>query len=173
VKHYSDGYSRAQISLHWAIAILVLAVLFTHEDFLTAQATLLQGGHLTAGQVALRALHLWGGAIVLPLALWRTVVRLRDGGPAPPPREPRVLRVAASTTHLLLYVLIFVLPVSGVLVYYGVLPGVSGAIHRFGEPALFILVLAHVGASLVHHFYWKTDVLLRMLKPRQSASSGR
>ena len=170
MKHYSDGYSRTQVLLHWTIATLVLAVLFTHEDFLTDQAALLHGMPLTPGQVALREIHLWGGAIVFPLAVWRLVIRQSVGVPAPPQREPPALRMAAAGTHLLLYLLIFVLPLSGVLIYYHVLPSVSGAVHRFGEPALFILALAHTGASLVHHFYWKTDVLRRMLKPVKSTS---
>jgi cytochrome b561 len=164
VELYGDGYSRAQIALHWIIAGLVLAVLFTHEEFLAAQAAQLHGSPVSVGQGIVRELHLWGGAVVFPLAVWRTVIRVRVGVPAPPRHEPRALRAAASFTHLLLYILIFALPVSGVLVYYGVLPSVSGAIHHFGEPVLFLIVLAHVGASLIHHFYWKTDVLRRMLK---------
>jgi cytochrome b561 len=81
--------------------------------------------------------------------------------------------VAASITHALLYVLIFLLPLSGMLVYYSVLPRVSGTVHYVGEPALFVLVLTHAMASLLHHFYWKTNVLRRMLKPTTIAAANR
>ena len=161
---HSDGYSRAQIALHWIIAALILAILFTHEEFLAIQAAQLRSGPVSVGQSVVRGLHLWGGAVVFPLAVWRTVIRVRLGVPAPPRHELRAFRSAASCTHLLFYILIFVLPVSGVLVYFCVLPSASGAIHHFGEPVLILLALAHVGASLMHHFYWKTDVLRRMLK---------
>lgn len=37
------GYSRAQILLHWSIALLVLGVFFTPEGFLAAQEALRHG----------------------------------------------------------------------------------------------------------------------------------
>jgi cytochrome b561 len=158
------GYSRTQIRLHWTIAILVLAVFVTHEAFLAAQDALRHGHTLSASQTALNELHLWGGALVLPLSVWRLVVRLRAGAPEQPAREPRIFRTCAAVAHLLLYGLIFLLPVSGILSYYGLLPTVSSIVHNAGEPALFILVVLHVAASLMHHFVWKTDVLRRMLR---------
>jgi cytochrome b561 len=168
---HSDGYSRAQVIFHWTIAAIVLAVLVTHEDFLAAQPAVLHGSPLTTGQEIIREFHLWGGAIVLPLALWRLLVRFRIGVPPPPNRTSRTLRVAASVTHTLLYTLILLMPVSGGLVYYGILPRMSGALHQFGEPALFVLVTVHTLAALMHHFYWRTDVLRRMFKPTSSAST--
>jgi cytochrome b561 len=150
---------------------MVLAVLFTHEEFLAAQSALLHGSTLSTGEEILREFHLWGGAMVFPLALWRLVIRFRLGVPAPPQRMSRTFRVAAAATHTLLYVLILLMPVSGVLVYYRILPLLSAAFHQFGEPALFVLVLVHTIAALMHHFFWKTDVLRRMLKSTTSAST--
>jgi cytochrome b561 len=170
VTRHSGRYSRSQIILHWTIAILVLAVLFTHEEFLAAQSAVLHGSPVTTGEEILREFHLWGGALVCPLALWRLVIRFRIGVPAPPQRTSRTLRVVASATHTLLYALILLMPVSGVLVYYRVLPLVSGALHQFGEPALFVLVTVHTIAALMHHFFWKTDVLRRMLQSTTSTS---
>jgi cytochrome b561 len=167
---HSGGYSRAQIILHWTIAAIVLAVLFTHEEFLAIQSAMLRGSPVTTGQVLLRGFHLWGGALVFPLAVCRLIMRLRLGVPAPPRRMSRALRAASSVTHTLLYVLIFLMPVSGVLVHYRILPLVSGALHQFGEPALIVLVNVHTIAALMHHFYWKTDVLRRMLKSRASTT---
>src|SRR6267154_788296 len=78
---HSHGYSRAQVIFHWTIATIVLAVLVTHEDFLATQSAVLHGNPLRTGQEIIRELHLWGGAMVLPLALWRLLVRFRIGVP--------------------------------------------------------------------------------------------
>jgi len=165
---HSAGYSRTQIILHWTTAAIVLAVLFTHEEFLAIQSAMRGGSPVTTGQAILRGFHLWGGAMVFPLAVWRLIIRLRIGVPAPPQRMSRALRAASSVTHTLLYALILLMPVSGVLVYYRILPLVSGALHQFGEPALIVLVNVHTIAALLHQFYWKTDVLRRMLKSKTS-----
>jgi cytochrome b561 len=72
---------------------------------------------------------------------------------------------------MVLYGLIFLLPISGILSYYAVLPMVSTFVHEVGEPALFILVVVHAGATLMHHFVWKTDVLRRMLNSTNSSQN--
>jgi cytochrome b561 len=169
----NPGYSRTQILLHWTIAILVLAVFFTHEAFLAAQDALRHGRALSASQTAINELHIWGGILVLPLSVWRLIVRLRTGIPEQPAREPRTFRACAAVAHLLLYGLTFLLPVSGILSYYALFPTVSSLVHRAGEPALFILVVLHVAASLMHHFVWKTDVPARMLRASTPPSKSR
>jgi cytochrome b561 len=159
-------YTRTQVVLHWTIAVLLIGLILTHEEYLAAREALGHSLPLTVGQTAINGLHIWGGSLVLPLALWRLFSRVRYGVPAPPAREPRTLRAFASAVHVLLYVLIFAMPISGVSSYFNIFPRLSTAVHIAGKAALLVLVLVHMTGALVHHFIWKTDVLRRMMGSR-------
>ena len=97
---------------------------------------------------------------------------------------PRLMQFAAHAGHLLLYVLMIAIPLSGWLmssakgfqtVYFGVLPipdlldknkeigDLLALVHK-SLNLLFVAVLAgHIGAALKHHFIDKDDILTRML----------
>jgi len=128
--------------------------------------------------------------VLLAVAL-RLAWRLGHQPPALPPNMPSLERRAASAAHVLLYGLLFGLPLIGwalvsvsVLaiptVLYGVVPWphlpflstlpdkapVEAAFklaHAYGAYALIALVAGHAAAALRHHFIVRDDVLLRML----------
>jgi cytochrome b561 len=156
-------YTRTQVVLHWTIAALLIALILTHEEFLAAREALRLSIPLTGAQAAITNLHVWGGFLVLPLAIWRLFSRVRYGVPAPRPRESPALRAFASVVHALLYVLMFAMPISGAFSYFNILQRASTAVHIAGKVALVILVLVHTAGALVHEFIWKTGVLRRMM----------
>jgi cytochrome b561 len=97
---------------------------------------------------------------------------------------PKIMQFAAHAGHLLIYVLMIAIPLSGWLmssakgfqtVYFGVLPipdlleknkelgDLLALVHK-SLNLLFVAVLAgHIGAALKHHFIDKDDILNRML----------
>ena len=108
---------------------------------------------------------------------------------------PAWQRQAAAATHVLLYVLMFAVPLSGWLmssakgfqtVWFGVLPlpdlleknkelgDLLQQIHILLNFCLAGLVFAHAGAAIKHHFSDRDDVLARMLpflgKPRSGVN---
>ena len=97
---------------------------------------------------------------------------------------PAWQRQAAAATHVLLYVLMFAVPLSGWLmssakgfqtVWFGVLPlpdllnkdkelgDLLQQIHMLLNFGMAGLVVAHLGAAFKHHFLDRNDVLTRML----------
>jgi polyisoprenoid-binding protein YceI len=97
---------------------------------------------------------------------------------------PAWQRMAAEATHVLLYLLMFAVPLSGWLmssakgfqtVWFGVLPlpdlldknkelgDLLKEVHEALNFGMAGLVLAHAGAALKHHFIDRDDVLARML----------
>jgi cytochrome b561 len=95
-----------------------------------------------------------------------------------------VAAVGRPGHHLLLYVLMLAIPLSGWLmssakgfqtVWFGVLPlpdllakdkalgDLAATLHMSLNLLLVALLVTHVGASLKHHFIDKDDVLLRIL----------
>ncbi|MBU6502019.1 MAG: cytochrome b [Burkholderiaceae bacterium] len=135
-------------------------------------------------QLRLYSYHKWIGVTVFALLVPRIAWRVRHG-PSLPVAMPAWERAAASAVHLLLYLLMAAIPVSGWLmssalgvstVYLGVwpLPDLLGrnealglvlqALHHILNDALLALVALHVAAALKHHFVDRDDILVRMFR---------
>ena len=72
------GYSLAQIVLHWGIVLLLMMSYLSHDAIKAAWFAIHQGRD-AYGNTA--AIHVWGGVVILILALLRLVLRLRRGAP--------------------------------------------------------------------------------------------
>lgn len=157
----SAGYSRLQLILHWAVAALILFQLLVHEGMEMAWDGRMEGGEAGGNPLP----HIIVGSAILILAAMRVVVRLRHGAPPHPQGQPAILGTIANIVHGLIYVLLFALPISGLVAWFG---GVEGAAAAHAGPlrfALIALVLLHIGGALVQQFVLKSGVLMRMLKP--------
>lgn len=153
------GYSRTQIALHWGAAILIVLQFVLHEPIADAWRIMERGGQVAFDPIV--SLHVFGGIAVLALAVWRLVLRSSRGVPPPPEAEPARLKVAAHLTHLSLYVLLILMPITGIFAWFG---GVEAAaeVHEALRIALLALVALHVAAALWHQFWLKDGLMLRM-----------
>lgn len=174
-------YAAGSVRLHWVLAALMLAGFFLGQ-YMT-------GLRLSPTKLQLFSYHKWLGVTVFLLAIVRAGWRLTHATPAPV-AMPRWQHVLAEATHRLLYVLMFAIPLTGWLmssakgyqtVYLGLLPipdllaknveqgDLLAGVHGNLNLLLAVLVLAHAGAALKHHFIDRDGVLRRMvpfLSPR-------
>ena len=126
-----------------------------------------RGGTVDPSDETFAYLHIIAGCLVLVFAVWRVALRLTYGAPSAPTSEPAIFRLLASLAHVAIYALIFILPVSGLVAWiFGV--GGAASAHVIAKTVLLPLIFLHVAGALVHHFFWKTDVLRRMLVPALS-----
>ena len=160
------GYSGAQIALHWTIAVLVVAQIVLHDGMVAAYAAGRGVGPATESDLFLADLHVAFGIAVFALALLRVALRVRRGAPPPPQDEHPALRMAARATHIALYALILGMPVTGGLAWFGGIEAMAD-LHGAGKAAILVLVGLHVLGALYQHFYLRTDVLRRMLRPER------
>ena len=180
----ADRYTTVAITLHWVMALGVLA--------LAALGLVMVHGHLGLGRrFALYQLHKSIGVTILVAALLRLAWRHAHRPPSLPTHMPQLERLSAHAGHWLLYFYLIALPLTGWALVsasvlnipthlYGVIPwphlrvlsslhekapveALLKSIHRYGAWALLVLVAGHAGAALRHHFVQKDDVLLRML----------
>lgn len=171
----SSSYTRTAIALHWLAAALILA------NFLLGpwMADL----PISPQNLRLYAWHKWIGITVFLVVVARLAWRYRHS-PPPPVAMPDWQRRAARVTHVLLYALMLVIPLSGWLyssatgvqvVYLGLVPlpdvvakdkalaAILKAVHVTLNYSLLALVFLHVGAALEHHRVDRDGVLARML----------
>lgn len=161
------GYSTAQVALHWSVVVLVVFQFVANSGMAQAWRAL-RGGTEPAGDVLLMAnLHAAAGILILLLALARVYLKVTRGTPKPPANEPRILQIVAEATHGLLYLLLFLVPLSGAAAWFGGAEQAAAG-HVVLKTALMLVVLVHVAGALFQHFVRRTDVLMRMLRPQRS-----
>ncbi len=169
--------------LHWSVAALIFALI--------ALGWLARLSPLSPEKITLFYWHKSLGMLVLALVLVRLGWRAGNRPPPLPQDLPRWEAPLARATHVLLYLVILAMPISGWLlnsaagipfkVFWTIpLPAIAPVSarleHGFELAHLIIfwvlaaLLVGHVGAALRHHFLLHNRVLLRML-PRLSRRS--
>lgn len=172
----TGGYPASSKWLHWAVAACVLAIVPVG----IAMSRIGEGPL----QDSLFNLHKSLGALILLLMILRLINRLVVGAPAPEPAIARWQKTASSAVHGLLYVLLFVMSISGYVAHsaYGAkipffglleLPTIIGkneplseklfAVHAYTGLLVGLIVIVHIGAALQHHLIHRDNVLRRML----------
>jgi len=157
-----SAYSVPQRLLHWLVALLVFFNLLFPDGMNAWRHLVHRGQTPSPGDIASANIHAYAGIAVLLLAIVRLAVRFSSDAPEKPNGQPAFLHHIAHVTHVLLYVLIFAMPVSGIAAYY---LGVDTAGSVYGglmKMLLWIVVVLHIFGALVQHFYFRSDVLRRM-----------
>lgn len=191
-----DRYTKVAIMLHWLIAIVIL-FLFALGWYMNelprgsgkvTDIDLFDLGiytyHLTEAATPRTFyfnLHKSIGFTVLLLVALRLYWRLMHRPPALPASMKRWEKVVAHGTHHLLYLMMVLMPLTGLLTTlyskYGlhwfsvpVLPGLDNPgwrdffvdAHGFSASILIVLIGLHIAAALKHQFIDKDNTLKRM-----------
>ncbi|HRP67663.1 MAG TPA: cytochrome b [Thauera sp.] len=169
-------YTATAKLLHWLMAVLIPASM--------ALGMYVEGLPFSPEKLKLISWHKWAGVTLFTLAVLRLGWRLRHPPPPLPASMSPTLRFAAHAGHLMLYVLMLAIPLTGWLmssakgvptVWFGVLPipdllakdealgTLLQATHKYLNWLLAATLAGHVAAALKHHFIDRDDILRRML----------
>ncbi len=172
----AGGWGSVTRAFHWGMLLLLIGIV--------SVGYYMTGLPLGAAKLQIYALHKSIGLTLLALVILRALWRLSEQRPALPPMPIWQVRVAIGT-HLLLYGLLFLMPLSGWLYnsasgfplqWFHVLnlPALARAdphlkvlarsLHEIGAGALIGVVALHMRAALKHHFI-DNDVTLRRMAP--------
>lgn len=159
---HSSGYTPSQLGLHWLIVLLVFFQLVFGESMGEYNEALRSGGDV-APLLTGYYLHLGVGIAIFLLTAIRFALRLTLGVPPSVP-GPALQVKAGEALHYIFYVMLFVVPITGLLAQY-VDMATFGEIHEFNKPAFIVFIVLHAGAALYHHFGLKDSTLRRMMVP--------
>jgi cytochrome b561 len=161
--------------LHWTMAALILAMLFIGIGMVST---------VSARYDELLSIHKTIGVLILVLAAVRLINRLVNPPPALPADLPHWQQLLAKASHVLLYALMFALPLVGwsmlsaggyPIVVFGsidlppILPhearlfAVLRTAHTVLALLLFTVFLGHFGAALFHKLIRRDNVLKSMV----------
>jgi cytochrome b561 len=172
----SERYDSGAIAFHWTMVVLVVWV---------GVLGLLHDSWPRRTQTFWINIHALSGLLVWSLLIARFWWRRRHPPPALPPTVGEVSRRFSGPVHLLLYALLFVIPLIGIVTFiwhgrvfdFGLFRVNFGVrsnraifhptedIHGYLAYALFALAGIHALAALWHHFV-RHDGVLRRMWPR-------
>ncbi len=171
------AFSPAQKWLHWTMAAIIVLIM------IPAGLTMTRIGEGETKNF-LYEVHKSFGLIVFSLAVIRAAIRLTRGAPPLEPNIPGWQRFAAYVSHYAMYMLIFLVPLTGwaatsacckpVNLFWTIplsLPvpdseDLAKRIFKFHYGFVYTLaaiVAVHVSAALQHHFIRRDRTLVRML----------
>lgn len=172
-----SGWGMISIAFHWLSALTIVGLFalgwwMTDLGYFDAWYNLAPWWHRSIGMLLLFA------------TLLRLIWRFMNSTPLA--HGSRLERLVAHLGHILLYVLLLVVMVSGYLISTARGRGISvfdwfevpalisrlpnqesiaGEVHWYAALALMLLVAGHALAALKHHFLDRNDTLTRMLNP--------
>lgn len=174
-----NNLGRASISLHWIVALGVIAATLVGVYMTANEAWLLYGYHKSIG------------VILFPIIVLRVVWRLKQGWPVPVGHYSSIEQRLGKMTHWLLLILIVLMPLTG-MIHSGASGhgfGIFGlelfphqyteagqpipyseswrdfgqTAHRYLGNCLIALIVLHIAGAFKHHFIDKDSTLKRML----------
>ena len=169
-------YATPAIALHWLMSLMIFSNL--------ALGLIMVDMSLSPQKLKFFSWHKWLGITIFLLLWLRMFWRLRHPVPPLPRHMSNWQRYAAHFSHIALYVLMFIIPLSGwtyssaagkSVMYLGLFPlpdlvaadkGLADTlkfVHETLNFALMTLLATHVLAALKHHFMERDDILTRML----------
>jgi len=173
-------YSSLAVRLHWIVALLVGLQFLLKGAMVSTMTAIRADLTPATVDYLLANLHVLSGLTIGGLMVWRLNLRLqRDSKPADdhpetvtslhapataPATEARaetsetstpsqwqvMFKPLAKCVHWAFYVLLLLLPISGLLAYYEV--SLAASVHRGCQRLLLVLLFMHILAALIHHF---------------------
>ncbi|MCT6820255.1 MAG: cytochrome b/b6 domain-containing protein [Bombella apis] len=172
---HATPFPRLSILLHWVMAVLIIVMLFVG---------LVMAHDSTIHYAGLFTLHRTVGFLLLLLVVIRLVNRFANHTPALPMDMPGPMKLAAHFSHILLYGFMIALPLVGwamlsaggypitlwggchippLMGFHPHLWGVLRCLHSLLAYGLILLILAHIGAALLHSIIRRDGVMGSML----------
>lgn len=175
-----EQFSGKTVALHWIIALAMIGMVVF--------GLVLEDMPKSEGKSALIQLHKSIGVVVLALAAWRLVWRLRQGMPEAVAAVTRLQSTLMHAVHGILLLCTLLLPLSGILNSIGnarainlfgfpfipqllttkneMLAKIGGGTHAILGKVVIAAILLHVAAALKHHVVNGDGTLRRMLGAR-------
>jgi len=176
LKNTLSSYGLIAKLFHWLIGIAIIGLLVIGFIMVSMLPS--------ADKWQLYAMHKAIGVVVLFFVLLRLLWRFISVKLELPADLPLWQKLASKITHYLLYIFMFLMPVSGILMSrFGgheinvfnlfvipplakdiVLASFFNSLHEVTAFLFAALIGLHISAGLYHHFVRKDNILMRMIK---------
>lgn len=177
IRNTGDRYGLVSKALHWMLALLMLGLVWLGW-------VLVDMGYYDRWYYTVEAAHVSFGMLVLALAVFKLVWMLYSPAPAPQAELKPWERGAARLVHWVLFLSMFLIPVTGYLTSTSDGKGVamfewfeipavvpvsttlrdwSVDVHFYAAYGMLVLAMLHASAALKHQLIDRHGTLKRML----------
>ena len=179
-------YSQLAVRLHWIVAFLVGLQFLLKGAMVSTMSAIRADQTPPTADYLLANLHVLSGLTIAGLMVWRLNLRLQRlrrakpteagtdnqqqpagqaadkaaGDSSPASRWRDMFIPLATGVHWAFYVLLLLLPLTGLLAYYEV--SLAASVHRGCQRLLLLLLFMHILAALIHHFLFRDNALGRI-----------
>ena len=154
-------YHSGQVILHWTVAILILYQFVLGNSLSNENLIKCRDVGVTGSECEGFLPHYLIGCILLGLMLIRTGLRIYFGAPPLPKAVPYFIRVLAKLSHLSLYLLVFLMPLTGLLGWHTNSEMLLFT-HSIISNCLIVLILTHICAVGFHEGVLGSQLIYRM-----------
>ena len=155
-------WTKLNITLHWTVLGLLIAQFIDHEWMVDLFDQSRESIASTALTLFMGYGHMVIGALIFAAIATRLWDRFTHGRPPQPAGEPNWATNLAKITHFLLYAVLLSMPLAGAAAWFTGWETLGNA-HGWAWTALLVLVSVHVVGAIANHFWFKTEVLKRMM----------
>ncbi|ARN84101.1 cytochrome b [Candidatus Nucleicultrix amoebiphila] len=176
IRNTKNAWGSISRLFHWSIGLFILTLIGVGLIMIDMEPSPLKW--------QMYGIHKATGVSVLVLVVVRLIWRLQNIIPVQPHLVPLWQQKVANISVILLYILMFTMPLSGIIMslmagheinYFGlftiqpftqektVIGAIAREAHIYFSYLLMGLLTLHVLAALYHHFILKNNVLRRML----------
>ena len=155
-------WTTLHIALHWLVVLLVAAQYFEGESMSALFDANNEGTAVGGATQTLGYLHMAIGIALFAAICARIWDHRTNGRPPHPAGEPNWAAKLAALTQTLLYATLLAMPLAGLAAYFTGSEQIAG-LHGLASKVLIALIALHVAGALANHFWFKTDVLRRMM----------
>lgn len=182
LNNHSSAYGWISILMHWSMAVVIIGLAILG-------LWMVDLGYYSPWYQLAPFWHKSIGLLLVPLLLFRLYWRWQQPTPKSPEGHAAWERTLACLTHVLLYVLLWLILFSGYLISTAKGDGVSmfgwfdvpaiisgldgqadiaGKVHYWSAISLLVLAALHALGALKHHVFDRDTTLVRMFIPTTS-----
>ena len=154
-------YNKFHILIHWLIVVIILLQMITGDKIALEFLALRNQAVNNDGNTSNSQIHLLGGLFIILLMAIRVFLRIRFGVPAPTNKANDPLKLLSTFVHLGIYLVLFAIPISGLLAFSTINVDV-GIAHKILVNLLYLFVIIHLIGVAYNQIFLGENIMERI-----------
>ena len=154
-------YNKFHLLIHWLVVIIILLQMITGDKIALEFLALRNEGIKNDGNTSNSQIHILGGLLLTLLMAIRVFLRIKFGVPAANRKENDPLRFLSTFVHLGIYVILFAIPITGLLAF-STANVELGIAHKILVNVLYLFVITHLIGVAYHQIFLADNIMERI-----------
>ena len=154
-------YNKFHILIHWLVVVVTLLQMITGDKIALEFLALRNEAVTNNGNTSNSQIHILGGLLLTLLMAIRVFLRIKFGVPAANRKENDPLRFLSTFVHLGIYVILFAIPITGLLAFSTANIDL-GIAHKILVNILYLFIIIHLIGVAYHQIFLGDNIMQRI-----------